>query len=409
MGTLPVSTIDKIPARVKPSADGLGIAVVCGYAYPADFAQAERDFWLARAYRDRLGTVVLVVRSPDGVAHLWQNDGITVRYVPRRGIGVLSLLPFWLRGVLATWRLIREYRLVAANASDLTGAFILIPLKWLAGVRMLLQLQWPFFELSPLAFPRWKRWAFRVAAIIACHVADSIRCVTEDVRQQAIRAGVDARKLIVIPSRCDTAFFDPSRVHTRAAGKGHQLLYVGSLTEHKGVDVLLAAMPEILGRVPTARLLVVGDGPRRRALQEKVARSGLTFAVEFAGYQPYSTLPELLGAADVFVYPSLSEAMPRAILEAMAMERPVVVTRVGGNHEAVRAGIDGLVVPPGDAQALAAAVCRVLEDATLAQSLGRAARGRVLERFSFEENVRALVAWHHSWARWRSSDDGAAS
>jgi len=101
--------------------------------------------------------------------------------------------------------------------------------------------------------------------------------------------------------------------------------------------------------------------------------------------------------------------MPRAILEAMAMERPVVVTTVGGNPEAVRDGVDGLLVPPGDPEALASAVCRVLEDSTLAQALGKRGRQRVVECFSFEENMRALMAWHHSWAGKGSADARTSS
>ncbi len=409
MGTFPAPTFDKISAHLERSGVRTGAAVVCGYTYPLDFSKEERDLRLLRAYRARLGTMVLVARSPDGADHLWQEDGIIVRYVPRRGFGALGLLRFWIRGVLSTWALVRRHGLGVAYASDLAGAFMLIPLKPLTGVRMLLHLQWPFFELSPLTFPWGKRFVFRIGARIACHFADSIRCVTEDVRQQAIRAHVNPRKLMVIPSRCDTALFDPVRVQARVAGSGRQLVYIGSLAGHKGMDVLLAAMPKILDRVPNARLRIVGDGPLRQALEEQVLRQGLAPAVEFAGYQQYSALPAVLGSADVFVFPSFSEAMPRAILEAMAMERPVVVTRVGGNPEAVRDGVEGLLVPPGDPKALASAVCRVLEDTALAEGLGRRGRQRVLDCFSFEENMRALVAWHHSWARKGSGDDRISS
>jgi glycosyltransferase involved in cell wall biosynthesis len=80
------------------------------------------------------------------------------------------------------------------------------------------------------------------------------------------------------------------------------------------------------------------------------------------------------------------------------MARPVVASRVGGIPEAVRDGVEGLLVPPGDALALAAAVCRLLTDAALAQEMGQRGRQRVLERFTFQENVRALVAWHAAWA-----------
>ncbi|MGH2396841.1 MAG: glycosyltransferase family 4 protein [bacterium] len=376
----------------------MNIAVVAGYPYPTNFALAERDLRVFHEYRARLGTVVVVVQSPDRDSHRWTDGGVIVHYVPRHSRGLFGLMTFWARAVVAVWRLTRQYDVVVADATDLAGACVLLPLKWMTGLRILLHLQFQFFEMSPTAFPTWKRWALNVGARIACLYADSIRCVTEEIRLQALRVGVDPGKLIVIPTRTDPVLFDPTRVPSRPTGTGYQLLYVGSLTRLKGLNVLLAALPEVLARFPDARLRIVGDGPARPELEMQVARTGLNGKVDFSGYLPYSTLPAVLGAADIFVYPSLSEAMPRAVLEAMAMERPVVASRVGGIPEAMRAGVDGFLVHPGDVQALATAVCKLLGDPNLGRTMGQAGRQRVLERFSFEAGVQALVRWHETWA-----------
>ncbi len=376
----------------------MNIAVVGGYSYPLNFALAERDLRVLRAYREILGTVVVVVQSPDGVSHVWEEDRVIVTYLPRLGPGLLGLATFWIGGLLTTWRLVGRHHLAAADATDLAAALVLIPIKWLTGVRLLLHLQFQFFEMSALAFPRWKRWAFRVGAMLACRHADSIRCVTEDIKKQALRAGVEPGKLVVIPTRCDPMLFDPSRVPSRQAGSGRQLVYVGSLTRLKGLDVLLGAMPHILRQFPDAKLRLVGDGPQRKALEQQAVGAGLSGAVDLTGAMPYSAIPGVLGSADVFVFPSRSEAMPRAVLEAMAMERPVVASRVGGIPEAVRDGVEGILVSPGDSHALARAVCRILADTALAQTLGNHGRQRVLECFTFQENIRALVAWHIAWA-----------
>ncbi len=372
----------------------MNIAVVAGYSYPTNFALAERDLRVFQAYRACLGTVVAVVQSPDHASHQWTDGRVLVHYVPRHGRGLIGLMTFWAEAVVAAWRLARKHDLVVGDATDLAGACVLLPLKWVLGLRILLHLQFQFFEMSPLAFPAWKRWAFHVGAKLACRYADSIRCVTEEIRQEALRVGVDPGKLVVIHTRTDPAFFDPTRVQSRPAGGGCQLLYVGSLTRLKGLNVLLAALPEVVARFPDARLRIVGDGPARAALEEQAARVGLSGIVDFSGAISYSALPEVLGAADVFVYPSFSEAMPRAVLEAMAMERPVVATRVGGIPEAMRDGVEGFLVPPGDPRALADAVCRLLAAPAQAQTFGRRARQRVADHFSFSKNVQALVDWH---------------
>jgi len=377
----------------------MGIAVVAGYAYPTDFARAERDLRLLRAYRAKLGRVVLLVQSPDRTTHVWEDGGILVHYIPRRGYGLLGLATFWLCGAVTIWRLVRQYGLVAADATDLAAAFVLIPVKRLTGLRMLLHLQFQFLEMPPSAFPRWKRWAFRVGARVACRYADSIRCVTEDIRLQALRAGVDPGRLRVIPTRCDTVLFDPSRVRSRPAGTSRRLVCVGSLTPLKAVHVLLAALPAVLERFPDATLRVVGDGRERAALEQQARQAGLTAAVEFVGALPYSAIPEVLGSSDLFVHPALSEALPRALLEAMAMERPVVASCVGGIPEVIRDGREGLLVPSGDPHALAEAICRILEDPRAGRVMGWRGRRRVLEGFSFDANVQAMVEWHTAWAR----------
>ncbi len=376
----------------------MNIAVVAGYPYPTNFALAERDLRVFHAYRARLGTVVVVVQSPDRDSHSWTDGGVIVHYVPRHSGGLFGLLTFWARAVFLAWRLTRQHDVVVADATDLAGACVLLPLKWLIGVRILLHLQFQFFEMSPMAFPAWKRWAFHIGARIACRYADSIRCVTEEIRQQALRVGVDPRRMVVIPTRTDPDLFDPTRVRSRPTGAQCQLLYVGSLTRLKGLDVLLAALPEVLTRFPDVRLRIVGDGPARPELEMQAARAGLAGMVDFSGAFSYSVLPEVLGASDIFVYPSFSEAMPRAVLEAMAMERPVVASRVGGIPEAMRDGVDGLLVPPGDARALATALCRLLSAPGLGRTMGQAGRQRVLERFSFEIGVQDLVRWHEAWA-----------
>jgi sugar transferase (PEP-CTERM/EpsH1 system associated) len=161
---------------------------------------------------------------------------------------------------------------------------------------------------------------------------------------------------------------------------------VGRLEERKGHRYFLEAM-SLLREEPDLHGLVVGEGREKDAILETRRRLGLEDRVHVVGY--WASLLEALSAVDVFVLPSLMEGHPLAVLEAMAAGKPVVATRVGGNHEAVEDGRTGLLVPPRDPGALAAAVRSLARDPETAGRMGREGRRRLDERFSLEAAVRA--------------------
>jgi glycosyltransferase involved in cell wall biosynthesis len=133
--------------------------------------------------------------------------------------------------------------------------------------------------------------------------------------------------------------------------------------------------------------LVVGDGDAKQELEDHARQLGLGRRIVFTGFR--RDVPDLLSEAAVSVLPSLSEGTSNTLLESMAAGIPVVATRVGGNPEVVQDGISGLLVPPRDSAALAAAVALVLEDQSLASRLGLAGMRRVSELFSIEGSVHA--------------------
>jgi glycosyltransferase involved in cell wall biosynthesis len=156
--------------------------------------------------------------------------------------------------------------------------------------------------------------------------------------------------------------------------------------------VLVAAMPEVLSRVPTTRLLVLGGGEQERAIAAQVKRLGIAAAMELPGTLPRAEVIRRLRGADVFCLPSTYEGMPLAILEAMSLGLPVVASAVSGNPEAVEDGVSGLLVPPESAHQLAEALVTLLADAALRRRMGEAARRRVEERFAIERVAERYLA-----------------
>jgi glycosyltransferase involved in cell wall biosynthesis len=163
---------------------------------------------------------------------------------------------------------------------------------------------------------------------------------------------------------------------------------VARLELEKGHATLVEAWPAVLRSVPDAYLLIVGEGSRRDALEAQARDLRVAHRVVFTGRR--DDVPAVTAALDVAVLPSYREAQGLSILEAMALSRPVVASDVGGIPEMIADGVTGLLVPPHDADALAAAISRLLLDHPFADMLARAAHDLVHDRFCIELMVSAV-------------------
>jgi glycogen(starch) synthase len=193
-----------------------------------------------------------------------------------------------------------------------------------------------------------------------------------------------SRRRLSIPNGVDLTRY-PS--HTSEPGDGRVVGYVGRLVDGKGVDVLLQA----LARDDTAKLVIAGDGSARPALETLADRLDIRGRVEFRGW--VEDVAAVWGECDIAVIPSNGcvESFGMAAVEAMACARPVVVSDTGALPELVEDGVSGIVVPPGDVDALAAALTHLAGSGDLRLSLGRAARLRCEERFDIRLAARSYL------------------
>jgi glycosyltransferase involved in cell wall biosynthesis len=172
---------------------------------------------------------------------------------------------------------------------------------------------------------------------------------------------------------------------------------VARLEPEKGHPTLFEAWPQVLRAVPDAYLLIVGEGSRREALEALARDLGIAHRVVFTGRR--DDVPAVTAALDVAVLPSYREAQGLSILEALALSRPVVASNVGGIPEMITDGVNGLLVPPRDADALAAAIVRLLKDHPFADTLGRAGHDMVHDRFCIDLMVDAVQGIYEAGAR----------
>ncbi len=170
---------------------------------------------------------------------------------------------------------------------------------------------------------------------------------------------------------------------------------VGRLAPQKDYPTFLAAAARVAAQVPDVDFLVVGEGELRGELEATATRLGLAGRVRFLGLR--HDVPALLGAVDVLALTSLYEGLPNVVIEAMATGAVAVATDVGGCRELLAPGETGFVVPPGDVEAVAAAVLAVLRAPETARRVAAAARRRIEAEFGLDAMVQRTVEVYDTW------------
>jgi glycosyltransferase involved in cell wall biosynthesis len=212
---------------------------------------------------------------------------------------------------------------------------------------------------------------------------------------------VPQEKIKVVPLGTDLDLFDPSHYKKSEAReffdlpKNRRIVGVlGRLDAQKGQEVLLRAVPKVVTHHPDVLFLVAGD----ETAGEPGYKEYLKTLVEkleierFVRFFPFTDdVPRLMAALDVFTLPSFSETFGLVVVEAMAMERPIIATNAGGLPEIITNGKTGLLIKPRDSNAVARAIHRILSDAALRSSLARSAREEALRRYSFDNCVDNLL------------------
>lgn len=193
---------------------------------------------------------------------------------------------------------------------------------------------------------------------------------------------------IKIPNGIDTEFFTPlpqstARLNLNLKKEYIIITFVGRLIFAKGAQDLIAAFQLLAERFSGVHLLIVGDGPFRKNLQQQAIKTGLGQKIQFLGEKNKSEIREILAASDIFVNPSYSEGLPTSVLEAVAMGLAVVATNVGGTAEIIEHQKNGLLVPARQSKLLKESLTKLIENPSL--------------RYDFQKNARQAVKQKFNW------------
>ncbi len=259
----------------------------------------------------------------------------------------------------------------------------------------------------PGAGPLYERFGTRRAVEAECwRRADRIVTLAEVMRRHIEANGVDPERITVIPNAVDAALFAPRRpdpgLAIRLGFRGNETVlgYAGTFSSYEGLHFLIEAVALLAHEGRRVRALLVGDGPERARLEQLAKRLRVAHLVTFTGRVEHARVPDLYALMDVFVVPRTAEITSQLVTplkpyEAMAMERPVVVSATEALLEVVTPGVTGLAFPPEDSEALARRLDELIDDPAGRAELGAAARRWTLEHRTWKQNVdryRALYA-----------------
>ena len=296
---------------------------------------------------------------------------------PRYAFG----LPFLARSDFQACSILRVFHATGAVPALLARRIYDIPYVTTYGYDYLAAGRSARAKLTRLAAMRILEWS-------GVREADGIIVTTEALARHIAR-WVPRQKIYLIPNGVDTARFVPVARGARGREGVRHLLFVGRLVPQKNLTILLLALEE-LARDCRVDLTIIGTGPEERNLRAMAAAKSLP--VEFVGRVPHGELPRFFGHADVFVLPSRWEGHPKALLEAMSAGLACVVSNIEGNRSLITDRSTGLLVEPDNPVALASAIRLVLNDDSLRQRLGQAARMQALKQYDLHRLLQREVA-----------------
>jgi glycosyltransferase involved in cell wall biosynthesis len=343
-------------------------------ASPGWGGQEIRILTEAGAFAKRGLRIMLACQPGAPLTNVAQYEGLPVRPVAMRGA----------LDVMACWRL---RRLMRVEGVDLVHTHSSID-AWLAGFAAK-SLGLPVVRSRHVFIPVKRRRNFVYNAF-----SDRVIASGEAIREVLIKGGVHAGKIVAIPAGVDVTRFHPGisgdAIRRELGLHGPVIGTVARFSSSKGHRVLLKAIPEILNQEPAAEFVWVGDGVGREALTQAVAQAGLAAKIRLTGFR--EDVATLLAAMDVFVLPSIKEGVPQAILQALAMGKPVVASDNGGIPEVIQHQHTGLLVPPNDPAALATAVVQVLRHRTQAAAWAEAGRQLVSTHYTLDRMIDRTAA-----------------
>ncbi len=324
----------------------------------------------------RLGAKVYILCQPESrLAEKAKEAGIEVFTYPMRKI-------YDIKAIYHTVRLINKLNIDVVNTHSGKDSYIAGFAGKLSKKRALI------VRTRHLALPITSTFSYK-------YLADVVVTVSEYVRDYLISKGINPERVFAIPTGIDLEKFNPDRVKSslrEELGLSENIPLIGTvsvLRKKKGHHILIEAIPHVLKEFPQAIFVFAGNGPQRKNIEYKILQCGLSQNIIMLGHR--DDIPQILKSIDIFVLPTLQEALGTSFIEAMAMGKPVIGSDVNGVREVIDDAVNGYLVPAEDKVALSEKIIELISDRQKAKDFGIRGREKVENKYTIEKMCSGML------------------
>lgn len=381
----------------------MNVAFIGKHKYPKDIFSNELDLKTWRSLSAYFNKLFVIVQSPDLLFHFGKENNIQIYLLPR-----LSYPGFILLAVVLGFYLNLRYGISVFDASEVAGGGIAVTiLKFLTGKLSVIEIQGEVFK-RPENKDNFKSWLIKKIGRFAMKKANRLRVISYAIFNQVKEQGINENKIRLVSLRVDLKLFNPSLLVSETYKSGDRvgitIGYIGRLVDGKGLEDLFKAVRILKnqnlparqslgagGEFRTWNLVIYGSGPLEFKFKKLASELKIEDKIKWRGFVSYSEVPAALTQIDIFVYPSWHEGFGRSIMEALAMEKAVVATRVGGITDLIKDGENGFLVEPHDPEALAEKMKELMQNKDLREKFGKAGRKWVSENFEWNDGIKKFA------------------
>ncbi len=372
----------------------MNICVIGKHKYPKDIFSNEQDMKTWRSMAAYFDNLFVIAESPDLFFHRGREKNIRIYLMPRLGyIGFIKCSVFF--GIYLKIR----FGVDVFDASEVTGGGMTVTfLKFLTGAHSVIEVQGEILK-KPGQGQNFKSRLLQKIGCFAMKRAARVRVISHAILNQVQEQGIPAEKIRLVSLRVDLKLFNPDLWVSETYKNGDKvgiikIGYIGRLVDGKGLEDLLEAVKILKNQnlgFKAWGLAIYGSGPLESKLEKLADELKIEDKIEWRGFVPYSKVPEALAQMDIFIYPSWHEGFGRSIMEALAMEKAVVATRVGGIPDLIKDGENGFLIEPRHPEMLAEKIKELIENKDLRGKFGKAGREWVRKNFEWSEGIKKFA------------------
>ena len=376
------------------------ICLVSRSTYPYPISEHTQNMQTFEGWMRFWDNIIIVSQCKNSEIKISSHKNIYGVLLPLISNKYLNVFYFTFFGFFEIRKLFLKYNFEVFQASDAGGAILALVASKIYKKKFIFEVQGDIFDYPGKVGGRLHSTLVKLFSKALVKRADYIRIVSPFLYEPLDKLNIDRDKIFLVPPRCDSKLFNKNNINQvkpqQFSENKHNLLFVGNLLIAKGVDILLEAFALIQKDNSDIGLIYVGNGKEKTRLINRSKELGINNKVTFFGRIDYESIPTLMHYSDILILPSIEEGVGRVILEAMAMNLPVIASNVGGIPLVINDQKDGLLFEVGDINALKKHVLFLIHNKSYSDNMTRLAYQKFIDNYEYEVSINIFLEMYKS-------------